>query len=152
MFLLPNDAKIIKVASSPLSAKRFFKGEDNTGHTVPVPDGPKDAVSKSAENNSSTHTHAYMSRHIHIARRQLFMTCLPIFSMVYSRLKALCVGQCLTTRVSTMKYMQMYIFFIVYRLIFLTIIFKIRQLIIYYLNCADFTVYVLLFVLQSICI
>lgn len=49
----PNDAKIIKVASSSLSSKRFFKGENNTGYTVPVPDRPKDAVPKPAENITS---------------------------------------------------------------------------------------------------
>lgn len=86
MFLSPNDAKIIKVASSSLSAKRFLKGEDNTGHTVPVPDGPKDAVSKPAENNSSTHTHASMSRGIQTARRQLYMT----FAHFFNGLLSLC--------------------------------------------------------------
>ena len=42
----PDDAKIIKVAPSPLGAEGFFEGEDHTGHAVPVPDGPKDAIAK----------------------------------------------------------------------------------------------------------
>lgn len=46
----PNDAKIIKVASSALGAKGFFKAQDDTAYTVSVPDRPKDSVSKPAEN------------------------------------------------------------------------------------------------------
>ena len=45
-FRSPDDAKIIKVAPSPLGAKGFFEGEDHTGHAVPVPDGPEDAIAK----------------------------------------------------------------------------------------------------------
>ncbi len=50
VFSSPDDAKIIKVASSSLSAKRFFKGENDTGHTVSVPDRPEDAITKPAMN------------------------------------------------------------------------------------------------------
>lgn len=59
MFLSPNDSKVIEVSSSTLSAKRLFKGENDTGHTVPVPDRSKDAVPKPAgrSRSSSTHTH-----------------------------------------------------------------------------------------------
>lgn len=49
--LSPDDAKVIKVASSPLCAEWFFKGEDNTGHVVPVPDWSKDSVPKPAGAN-----------------------------------------------------------------------------------------------------
>lgn len=44
--LLPNDTKVIKVSSTTLSAKRLLEGKDHTGHTVPVPYGSKDAISK----------------------------------------------------------------------------------------------------------
>lgn len=46
LFLSPNDTKVIKVSSAALSAKRLLEGEDHTGHTVPVPYGTKDAISK----------------------------------------------------------------------------------------------------------
>ena len=48
LFPSPDDTKIIKVTSSSLSAEWFFKGEDNTGHAVPVPDRPEDPVPKPA--------------------------------------------------------------------------------------------------------
>lgn len=72
----PDDAKIIKVASSTLGAKGFLKGEDDTGHAVPVPDRPKDSVSKPAVNtvysssaqqhtqSNSTAVHDNMHKHL----------------------------------------------------------------------------------------
>lgn len=44
--LSPNDPKVIKVSSTALGAKRLLEGENHRGHTVPVPRGSKDAVSK----------------------------------------------------------------------------------------------------------
>lgn len=81
----PDDAKIIKVASSSLSAKRFFKGENNTGHTIPVPDRPEDTVSKPAE---TSHNCSQLSS-THSTKRQLFMTtCINIFLFFCSWLEA----------------------------------------------------------------
>ena len=50
LFPSPDDSKIIKVASSSLGPKRFFKCEDDTGQAVPVPDRPEDSVPKPATN------------------------------------------------------------------------------------------------------
>ena len=44
--LSPDDPKFIKVAPTTLSAKGLFKGEDDTGDVVPVPNGPEDPVGK----------------------------------------------------------------------------------------------------------
>lgn len=47
-FSSPYDAEIVKVPSSSLSAEGLFEGQHHTGHTVPVPDRPKDTVPKPA--------------------------------------------------------------------------------------------------------
>lgn len=48
--LSPDDAKIVEVSSSALSAEWLFKGENDAGDTVSVPDRPKDSVPKPAQN------------------------------------------------------------------------------------------------------
>lgn len=50
----PYDSKIIKIAASPLSAKRLLEGKNHTGYVVPVPDWPKDAVPEPRENNAQS--------------------------------------------------------------------------------------------------
>lgn len=42
----PNDAKVIKVTSPALGAKRLLEADDNTGHAAPVPNGSKNPISK----------------------------------------------------------------------------------------------------------
>lgn len=44
---IPNNAKLIEVASPALCAKWLFESQNDTGHVVTVPDGAKYPVSKS---------------------------------------------------------------------------------------------------------
>lgn len=46
---VPDDAKVIKIATAALGAKRLFEGQHHTGHAIPVPDGTKDTVAKPTE-------------------------------------------------------------------------------------------------------
>ena len=50
-----DDAKFIKVTSTALSAKRLFKGDENTGDVVPVPSGTKNAIAKAQSHEVLDH-------------------------------------------------------------------------------------------------
>lgn len=50
---LPDNTKVIKVSSSPISSKGFFKSENDAGHTVPIPDRAENSVPKPGGNREN---------------------------------------------------------------------------------------------------